>query len=119
MIADIQEIIIVKVGFPDWCAVFSNCKELLVCNCCQASKTASLHPSFSGLLVTWAYFSRITLCVCCVTGPSLFTSLSMTIPLVVIPKVVYSGDKGFFFIPYVEVKGDFQAELYYVGLLET
>ena len=57
-----------------------------------------MHPSFSGLLVTWAYFPQMTLPPC-VTRPNSLTFTSMTVPLVITPKVVYSGDEGFFFTP--------------------
>ncbi|CAO2622148.1 hypothetical protein LEMLEM_LOCUS17424 [Lemmus lemmus] len=62
-----------------------------------------MHPSFSGLLVTWAYFLQITLPPC-VTRPNLLTFTSMTVPLVITPRVVYNGDDGVFFTPSIGKK---------------
>ena len=57
-----------------------------------------MHPSSSGLLVTWAYFPWMTLPPC-VTRPILLTFTSMTVPLVITPKLIHNGDEGFFFTP--------------------
>merc|ERR1719187_3194409 len=62
------------------------------------SKTALIHPSFSGLLVTWAYLPHTTLPPL-VTNPSSLMFTSMTVPLVITPKLVYIGLEGFFFTP--------------------
>mmetsp|Transcript_100970 Transcript_100970/g.308766 ORF Transcript_100970/g.308766 Transcript_100970/m.308766 type:complete len:250 (-) Transcript_100970:173-922(-) len=55
-----------------------------------------MHPSISGLLVTWAYLAQITLPVW-VTRPSSDTLTSMIVPFVMTPNEVYKADCGFFF----------------------
>lgn len=57
-----------------------------------------MHPSFSGLLVIWAYFPNTTLPPV-VTIPSSETLTSITVPLVMTPSCVYMGDWGFFLTP--------------------
>uniref|UniRef100_A0A2M4C634 Putative secreted protein n=1 Tax=Anopheles marajoara TaxID=58244 RepID=A0A2M4C634_9DIPT len=59
-----------------------------------------MHPSFSGLLVTCAYFPHTTL-PDCVTRPSSEMFTSITVPLVITPRLVYIGDDGFFFTPII------------------
>ena len=54
----------------------------------QTSSTPLIQPSFSGLLVTYAYFPHTTLPVY-VTKPSSETLTSITVPLVITPKLVY------------------------------
>ena len=60
--------------------------------CCivinQTSSTALMHPSFSGLLVTCAYFPHTTLPPG-VTSPSSLTLTSITVPFVITPRDVY------------------------------
>ncbi|KAH1022554.1 hypothetical protein HUJ04_011938 [Dendroctonus ponderosae] len=60
--------------------------------------TALMHPSFSGLLVTWAYLPQTTL-PACVTKPSSEILTSITVPLVMTPKLVYMAELGFFLTP--------------------
>lgn len=82
----------------------------------QTSNTAFMHPSFSGLLVTWAYFPAKCISYCtilvtgggnyeflphitfppCVTNPNSLTLISITVPFVMTPRDVYIGDEGFF-----------------------
>ena len=57
-----------------------------------------MQPSFSGLLVTWAYLPQTTLPPV-VTRPSSLTLTSITVPLVMTPSCVYSGEDGFFLTP--------------------
>jgi len=57
-----------------------------------------MQPSFSGLLVTWAYLPQTTL-PDGVTKPKSEQLTSMMVPLVMTPKEVYSGDCGFFLTP--------------------
>mmetsp|Transcript_8306 Transcript_8306/g.16309 ORF Transcript_8306/g.16309 Transcript_8306/m.16309 type:complete len:200 (-) Transcript_8306:179-778(-) len=59
-----------------------------------------MHPSFSGLLVTWAYLPHTTLPEG-VTRPRSLTLTSITVPLVITPRLVYSGDCGFFLTPMI------------------
>ena len=61
-------------------------------------RTALMHPSFSGLLVIWAYFPKTTLPPA-VTMPNSETLTSMTVPFVSTPSWVYIGDCGFFLTP--------------------
>lgn len=53
----------------------------------HTSSTALMQPSFSGLLVTWAYLPHTTLPPG-VTRPSSDTLTSMTVPLVTTPSCV-------------------------------
>ena len=62
------------------------------------SKTALMHPSFSGLFVTCAYFPQTTLPPG-VTNPSSLTFTSMIVPFVTTPRLVYACPFGFFFTP--------------------
>ena len=79
--------------------------------------TAFMHPSFSGLLVTWAYVPQMTLPPC-VTRPSLLMLTSTTVPLVITPRVVFGGEEGFFFTPSTgRQKAAFRVCC--MGLLET
>ncbi len=64
----------------------------------QTKRTPLIHPSSSGLLVTWAYLDQTTLPVC-VTSPSSDTLTSSTVPFVITPNDVYVFDCGFFFTP--------------------
>ena len=64
----------------------------------QTSKIALIHPSFSGLFVTWAYFPQTTLPPW-VTRPSSDTLTSMIVPFVMTPRDVYIGEDGFFLTP--------------------
>mmetsp|Transcript_48054 Transcript_48054/g.154009 ORF Transcript_48054/g.154009 Transcript_48054/m.154009 type:complete len:200 (+) Transcript_48054:113-712(+) len=57
-----------------------------------------MQPSFSGLLVTWAYLPHTTLPPG-VTRPSSDTFTSTMVPLVMTPMVEYMGPLGFFFTP--------------------
>lgn len=54
-----------------------------------------MHPSSSGLFVTWAYFDHTTFPVC-VTKPNYDTFTYITVPLVMTPNEVYVLDWGFF-----------------------
>lgn len=59
-------------------------------------KTHALtHPSFSGVLVTWAHLPQTTLPLV-VTIPSSETLTSIMVPLVKTPSWVYRGFCGFF-----------------------
>jgi hypothetical protein len=64
------------------------------------SKTAFIHPSFSGLFVTCAYFPHTTL-PDCVTRPNSDTFTSKIVPLVITPNSVYNDEDGFFFTPII------------------
>lgn len=57
-----------------------------------------MHPSFSGLLVTWAYLLQMTFPVC-VTSPNSLTLTSSIVPFVMTPSPVYNCDCGFFLTP--------------------
>mmetsp|Transcript_1815 Transcript_1815/g.3305 ORF Transcript_1815/g.3305 Transcript_1815/m.3305 type:complete len:232 (-) Transcript_1815:192-887(-) len=57
-----------------------------------------MQPSFSGWLVTWAYFPQTTFPEL-VTSPSSLTFTSMTVPRVMTPSSVYMEDCGFFLTP--------------------
>lgn len=59
-----------------------------------------MQPSFSGLLVTCAYLPHTTLPPV-VTRPSSLTLTSITVPFVITPSWVYSGELGFFFTPMI------------------
>ena len=64
----------------------------------QTNKTPFTVPSFSGLLVIYAYLLNTTFPFE-VTSPSSATFTSITVPLVKIPKLVYKADWGFLFTP--------------------
>ena len=66
----------------------------------HTSSTALMHPSFSGLLVTWAYFPHTTFPPG-VTRPSSETLTSITVPLVITPIWVIVWPLGFFFTPMI------------------
>ena len=55
------------------------------------NSTALMQPSFSGLLVIWAYLPQTTLPEG-VTRPRSAQLTSMTVPLVITPRDVYRGD---------------------------
>ena len=57
-----------------------------------------MHPSFSGLLVTCAYFPHTTFPVC-VTRPKSLTLTSIIAPFVITPRDVYIFDCGFLLTP--------------------
>lgn len=57
-----------------------------------------MQPSFSGLLVTWAYLPHTTLPPG-VTRPSSDTFTSMMVPRVITPRLVYAWPLGFFLMP--------------------
>ena len=57
-----------------------------------------MQPSFSGLFVTCAYFPHTTLPLG-VTRPRSEQLTSITVPFVITPSDVYSGDCGFFLTP--------------------
>nr|AFK41488.1 unknown [Medicago truncatula] len=59
-----------------------------------------MQPSFSGLLVTWAYLPHTTF-PAGVTRPSSLTFTSIIDPLVMTPREVYMGPLGFFFTPII------------------
>lgn len=54
---------------------------------CQISKIALMQPSFSGWLVTCAYFAHTTFPPC-VTIPSSLTLTSIIVPFVITPSEV-------------------------------
>lgn len=57
----------------------------------QTRSKALIHPSFSGLLVTYAYLLQITF-PDYVTNPNSLTFTSNIVPLVITPNVVYKLD---------------------------
>lgn len=57
-----------------------------------------MQPSFSGLFVIYAYLDKTTFPVY-VINPKSETLTSITVPLVITPKLVYKADYGFFFTP--------------------
>merc|ERR1719447_889899 len=64
------------------------------------SNTALIQPSFSGLLVTWAYLPHTTFPPL-VTKPNSLMFTSNTVPFVITPRLVYIGLLGFFFTPII------------------
>jgi len=84
-------------GFPDCCAVSSNYKEFLVWNCCQISRTASrphLFQDYGNLGI----FSPNKFASSCPKAQLTHIHFKDN-TFVITPKVVYSGDEGFFFTP--------------------